>query len=173
MADRCPRAGQVLEVLDVMLMPEHVRWSAAFQRGADPVGSGELLSVAEPGRQPHFVQFVLQPGVAGAAVQDHAFGVGEDDADRFVGMLGVCRADDCVRAVRETRLAVEIGFVRQLEVVGGHLPLPGPGPRRENGVPDDAGLDRFGGQEPFTGLRQPALAPRAQAFGGRSVVGWG
>jgi hypothetical protein len=50
MADRHRGAGEVLEVLGVVLVPEHVRRLAAFQCGADPVGAHELLGVAEARR---------------------------------------------------------------------------------------------------------------------------
>jgi hypothetical protein len=46
-ADRHPGAGEVHNVPGVVLVPEHVRRLAALQRGADPVGAGELLGVAE------------------------------------------------------------------------------------------------------------------------------
>jgi hypothetical protein len=49
-ADRHRGAGEVLQVLGVVLVPEHVRRPAALQRGADPVGAGELLGVAEARR---------------------------------------------------------------------------------------------------------------------------
>jgi hypothetical protein len=46
-ADRHRGAGEVLEVLGVVLVPEYVRRLAALQRRADPVGADELLGVAE------------------------------------------------------------------------------------------------------------------------------
>ena len=46
-ADRHRGAGEVLKVLGLVLVAEHVRRLAALQRGADPVDSGELLGVAE------------------------------------------------------------------------------------------------------------------------------
>ena len=49
-ADRHRGAGEVLQVLGVVLVPEHVRRLAALQRGADPVGADELLGVAEARR---------------------------------------------------------------------------------------------------------------------------
>src|SRR5262249_20915203 len=70
-------AGQVLQVLDVVLVAEHLGRAVALQRGADAVGAGELLGVAEPGGEGDLVELVLQPGVAGAAVEDHAVAVGE------------------------------------------------------------------------------------------------
>jgi len=51
MPDRHRGAGEVLKMLGVVLVPEHVRRPAAFQRGTDPVGAGELLGVAEARRQ--------------------------------------------------------------------------------------------------------------------------
>ena len=49
-ADRHRGASEVLQVLGVVLVPEHVRRLAALQRGADPVGADELLGVAEARR---------------------------------------------------------------------------------------------------------------------------
>ena len=45
--DRHPGAGEVLQVLRVVLVAEDVRGLAALQRGADAVGADELLGVAE------------------------------------------------------------------------------------------------------------------------------
>ena len=40
-------AGEILQMLGVMLVTEHVRRPAAFQRRADAVSPGELLGIAE------------------------------------------------------------------------------------------------------------------------------
>ena len=50
MADRHRGAGEVLKVLGVVLVPEHVSRLTALQRGTDPVGADELLGVAEARR---------------------------------------------------------------------------------------------------------------------------
>ena len=50
MADRHRGAGEILQVLGVVLVPEHVHRLAALQRGADAVGADELLGVAEARR---------------------------------------------------------------------------------------------------------------------------
>ena len=85
--DRHPGTGELLEVLDVVLVAEHPRRAAAFERGADAVRADVLLGVAEAGGQPHLVQARLQPRVAGVAGEHDAVGVAEDDADGFVREL--------------------------------------------------------------------------------------
>jgi hypothetical protein len=49
-ADQHRGAGQVHKLAGVMLVPEHARRLAALQRRADPVGTDELLGVAEARR---------------------------------------------------------------------------------------------------------------------------
>ena len=58
--DRHAGAGEVLEVLGVVLVAEHVRRAAHLQRGADAVGADELLGVAEAGGQQDPVEVPLE-----------------------------------------------------------------------------------------------------------------
>jgi hypothetical protein len=68
MVDGRASAGQVLEVLDVVLVPEDLGRAASLQRGANPVGSDVLFGVAEPDVELDPVQMCSQGGVAGAPI---------------------------------------------------------------------------------------------------------
>ena len=81
--DRHAGAGEVLEVLGVVLVAEHVRRAADLQRRADAVGADELLGVAEAGRELDPVEVALEVAVAGQPGQHQPGRVGEDDADRL------------------------------------------------------------------------------------------
>ena len=59
--DRRARAGQLLQLLDVVLVAEHLRRPARLQRRADAVRADEPLGVAEPGGQPDAVEVLLEP----------------------------------------------------------------------------------------------------------------
>ena len=83
MADRHCGAGEVLQLLGVMLVTEHVRRLAALQRRADPVGAGELLGVAEARQQLDAVKVPLEIVIGRQPGEHHAARVGEDDADRL------------------------------------------------------------------------------------------
>ncbi len=83
--DRHPGAGEVLEALGVVLVPEHVRGGTHLERRTDAVGADRVLRVVEAGRQADPVQPVLQRRVAGEPGEDQAVPVGEHDADRLAG----------------------------------------------------------------------------------------
>ena len=51
MADRHRGAGEVLQVLGVMLVPEYVHRLADLQRGADAVGADEVLAAGMTAEQ--------------------------------------------------------------------------------------------------------------------------
>ncbi len=153
--DRHPGTGELLEVLDVVLVAEHPRRAAAFERGADAVRADVLLGVAEAGGQPHPVQARLEPRVAGVAGEHDAVGVAEDDAHGFVPELLRGLAQHRAGGAQQGGLAVEVGLERHVEVVHRHVPQPGPGPRSEDRLPDDLrGRDALG-QERRAGQRQP------------------
>ena len=82
-AHRHPGAGHALEPLRVVLVPEHVRRAARFERGPDAVGADDVLGVAEAGHQHDGVELALQVVVAGEAAQHEPGRVGQDDADRL------------------------------------------------------------------------------------------
>jgi hypothetical protein len=85
--DRGPGAGEVGQVLHVVLVPEDLRRAAPLQRGTDAVGADEALRVGEARGQPHLVQVLVQRRVPGAPLQHHTVGVGEDHAHRLAGEL--------------------------------------------------------------------------------------
>ena len=70
MADRHPGAGQRLELLGVVLVAEHAEGLTALQRAADAVRAGELLRVAETGREQHLVEVLLQRRIPGQPFED-------------------------------------------------------------------------------------------------------
>jgi hypothetical protein len=162
--DRHAGAGEVLEVLCVVLMAEHVHRLAAFQRRAYPVRADELLGIAEAGDEQDGVEVALEVGIAGHPGQHEPGVVGEHDADRLSGELLVQPAQDRVRAAREGRVQVGVAHVRHLDAVGGHVAALGPQPRREDALAHLAGRDRLGGEEAHAGLRQPGTIGQ----GGRS-----
>src|SRR5258708_4925154 len=60
MVDRHPGAGEILQVLRIVLVAEDVRGLAALQGGADAVGADEFLGVAEPRGELDPVEVPLQ-----------------------------------------------------------------------------------------------------------------
>jgi hypothetical protein len=108
--DRHSRAGQILQVLGVMLMAEHVCGLTALQRGADAVGADLILGVAEAGGEQHTVEVAFQIAVCGQPVEHDARGVGQDDADRLAVEMLVQVAHDRHRGAGERCL--EVGVTR-------------------------------------------------------------
>ena len=164
--DRHPGAGQVLQILGVVLVTEHVRRLAALQRGADPVGADELLGVAEAGRQLDPVQVPLQVVVGGQPGEHHASGVGEDDADRLALEMLAQVPQHRHGAAGQRGVEVRVANIGQVDAVRSDIRPPGPPPGRQDRVAHLVRLDRLRGQEPFPGLRQPALSLVAQVHAG-------
>ena len=153
--DRHPGAGQVLQVLGVMLVPEHVGRLAALQRRADAVGADELLGVAEPGRQHHAVQVPVQVRIRGHPAEHDAVGVGQDHADRLALEVLPQVPQDGHGAAGQRGVQVGVAGVGQIDMVRGHVPPPGAPPRGQDRVPHLIGLDAFGRQELLTNPGQP------------------
>ena len=106
-AQRHPGAGHALKPLRVVLVPEHVRGAARFQRGPDAVGADDFLGVGEAGHQHDRVELPFQVAVAGEAAQHEPGRVGQDDADRLPVELLVQVPQDRLGGARQRR--VEVG----------------------------------------------------------------
>ncbi len=122
--DGDPGTGQVLEVLGVVLVAEHVRGLAALQGGADPVRAHVLLGVAEAGGELDRVQVTFQVMVGGHPAEHDARGVGEDDADRLPFQVLAQVAQHGHGVAGQRGVQVRIPHVGQRYPVGGDLPLP-------------------------------------------------
>ena len=161
--DRHAGAGQVLQVLGVVLVAEHVGRGAGLQRGADAVGADELLGVAEAGREQDAVEVALEFGVGRAAAEHQAGRVGEDDADRLAVELLAQPAQHPLGAAGQRGVDVRIAQVGQLDLVGGHVQLARALPRgQDRPAAPGPGRGRLGGQEAHARLGQlggPATAP--------------
>jgi hypothetical protein len=103
------------------------------------------------------VQAALQIAVRRQPGQHHPVGVGQDDADRLAVQLLVQLPENRVGGAGQRALHVRVVQVAQVDVIGGHVPLPGPPPRREDRFAHDGGIDRLGGQEVVSGLGQPVF----------------
>jgi len=153
--DRNPCAGQVLEVLGVVLVPEHVHRPAALERGADAVGADELLGVAEPGCEAHLVEVPLEVSATGEAAEDEPGGVGQDDADRLaVELLGQAAQH---RSGAAGQRGVEVGVMQvgQVDSVGGHPQAARAPPGRQDWLAHPRRLDSVGREEAHPRLGQP------------------
>ncbi len=153
--DRDARAAELLEVLGVVLVPEHVGRAARFQRGADAVGADAGLGVAEAGGQHDAVEGAFQVVVRGQPGQDEPVGVGQDDADGLAVELLVQVPQDRAGAARQPGLQVGFVQVGQVDMVGGHVPLTGAPPRGEDRLAHRGLVDRVSREEPDSGLGQP------------------
>ena len=161
--DRDPGAGHALEVLRVVLVPEHVGGPAGLQRRPDAVGADDVLGVGEPGRQHDRVQVPLEVVVAGVAEQHQASGVGEHDADRLAVQLVVQVPQHRLGGAGQRRLQVGRPQVGQPQPVRRDVPLPGPPPGRQDRLPDRRPVNRQRRQEPVPGRGQAissAVQPR-------------
>ncbi len=152
--DRGAGTGQVLQVLDEVLVPEHLGRSPALQRGPDAVGADVLLGVGEAGDEPHPVQVLAQRGVPGPAVEDDPVGVAEDQADRLGGELVAQLGDDRRRRPyqRAVGLAADLG---QVDGVGCDVAVPGPDPGRQDRRADGVLAQLLVVQERVAGGRDP------------------
>ena len=166
--DRHAGAGEVLQVLGVVLVAEDVRRAADLQRGADAVGADELLGVAEAGRQLDAVQVPLELAVAGQPGQHQAGRVGEDDADRLALELLAqaaaaparrCGSAGCPGRGRGCR-ACSIWSAATLQSRDRHQDA-------RMVLAHRAGLERLGGQEALAGLAatRPSAGGRARWSG--------
>ena len=153
-ADRDPGAGQPLEPLGVVLVPEHVRGAARLERGPDPVGADDVLGVGEAGGELDGVELPFQVVVAGEPQQHQPARVGQHDADRLALELLVQVPQDRLGRPREGRVQVGLAEVAQVKPVGGDVPLPRPPPRGQDRLPDRLRVDRVAGEEPVPGLGQ-------------------
>ena len=152
--DRHARTGQVLEVLGVVLVAEHVHRPATLQGGADPVGADVLLGVAEAGRQVDPVQVGVEV-TAGVEPGQHQPGlVGEDDADRLVVQVLAQVVQHRQGAADQRRVQVGVAHIGEIDPVGGDVPAPGSPPRGQDRVADLVGIDVLGGQELLAGPGQ-------------------
>ena len=157
MADRRCGAREILQMLGIMLVTEHVRRPAAFQRRADAIGAGELLGIAETRQQLNAVKVPPEVAIGRQPVKQHAARIGQHDAERL--------APDIVAQVLQHRqgvagqrgVQVGIADVKQVDVAGGDVPPPGAPPRRQDRVTHPARSDRLTCQETLPGLGQPGI----------------
>ncbi len=122
--DRDAGAGQVLQILGVVLVAEYAGGLAAFQGGADPVGADVLLGVAEAGGELDPVQMTFQVMIGGHPAQHDARGVGEDDADRLPLQVLAQVAQYGHGVTGQRGIKIRIPDIGQCDPVGGDLPLP-------------------------------------------------
>ena len=132
--DRDARAGQVLQVLGVVLMAEHVHRPAALEGGPDPVGPDRFLGVAETGGELDAVQVPVQLAARGQPGQHHAGGVGEDHADRLAFQVLAQASQHRHGAAGQRGVEVRVAGVGQVDAVRGDVPPPGPPPGRQDRV---------------------------------------
>ena len=133
--DRHPGAGEVLQVLRVVLMAEDVCGLAALQRGADAVGADEFLGVAEARRQLDPVEMAFQVVVRGQPGQHHPGRVGQDDADRLPVHVLAQVPEHRHGAAGQRGVQVGVADIGQLDAVRGHVPVPGAPPGRQDRIP--------------------------------------
>ena len=165
MVDRHPGAGEILQVLRVMLMAEDMRGLAALQGGADAVGADEFLGVAEPRRQLDPVEVAFQVGVGGQPGQHHPGRVGQDDADRLPVHVLAQVPEHRHGAAGQRGVQVGVADVGQFDAVRGHVPVPGAPPGCQDRIPHLVRLHWLPGQESLPGLSQPAAFRRAPEAG--------
>jgi hypothetical protein len=127
-ADGRAGAGDRVETLDEVLVPEDVRGSLLLQRGADPVGADELLGVAEARGQQDLVEVGVQRALAGAAVHDPRLGVRQDDAHPGVGQLPLQPVQHRLASLEQPAVGVDLRPVGELHLVDRHSPEAGATP---------------------------------------------
>ena len=159
--DRHPGAGEILQILRVVLVAEDMRGLAALQRGADAVGADEFLGVAEARRQLDPVEVALKIVIGGEPGQHHPGRVGQDDADRLPFQVLAKVPEHRHGAAGQRRVQVGITDIGQLNAVRGHIPIPGAPPGRQDRVPHLIRLHRLTDQEPLPGFGQPTAIRRA------------
>ena len=122
--ERHPGAGHALKPLRVVLVPEHVRGAARFERGSDAVGPDDFLGVGEAGNEHDRVKLPLEVMVAGQAAQHKPVRVGQDDADRLPVELLVQVPQHRLGGAGQVRAEVRRAQVAHVQVVGRDVPLP-------------------------------------------------
>src|SRR4030095_12532250 len=132
--DRYAGARQVLEILRVVLVAEHMHRLAAFERRADAIGAYELLCIAEAGSELHHVEMTRQGGVPCEPGKDEPSLVGEPDADRLAGPPLEQLTQHRFRAAAQWGLKVRIMDVRHLDAVRSNVAFTGSPPRGEDGL---------------------------------------
>ena len=159
-ADRCCGAGEILQVLGVVLVTEYVRCLAALQRRADAVGADELLGIAEARHELNAVKVPLEIAIGRQPGQQHATRIGQHDADRLALEIVTQVPQHRQRVAGQQSVQVGIADVGRVDVVGVDVPLPRAPPRRQDHLPHLARPDQLTGQETLPGLGQPAVLPR-------------
>jgi hypothetical protein len=168
--DRYAGAGQVLEILGVVLMAEDMHRTAAFERGPDPVRPGELLGITEARREEHLVQMPAQLGVGGQPLEHHAGPVGEDDADRLPVEILVQLLHHRFRAAGQGKVQIGVRHIGHGDPIGRQVPSPRPHPGRQDRRPDVLRPDRIEGEEvqPRRGGTPPVVRRRCEFVHGAS-----
>ena len=156
-ADQRGGAAEILQMLGVMLVTEHVRRLAAFQRRADAIGAGELLGIAEARQQLNAVKVPLEIAIGRQPVKQHAARIGQHDADRLALEI-VAQVPQHRQGVAGQR-GVQAGTAdrRQAEAIGGDMPRPAAPPRRQDRITHPARPGRLTRQETLPGLGQPGI----------------
>ena len=152
--DRDAGAGQVLEMLCIVLVAENVAGGTDLQGRPDAVRTDELLGVAEAGNQQDLVKVPFEVGVRGSPAEHQAGLVGEDDAHRLTVELLVQAAQHRFGAAGEPAVGVGIPDVGQLDFIGGNLQVTRAPPRGQNGGAHAARFDGFRGKESDPAQRQ-------------------
>ena|SRR5919199_4203551 len=104
--------------------------------------------------------------IAGAPVQHHALGVGQNDGNRLAGELVREITDDVTGAISEAGVPIRIGIVRHIETIRGYVPISRPDPRRQDATAHNTGLHGLCGKEPFPRAGQEWAGPRRLAYYG-------
>jgi len=146
------RAGEVLQVLDVVLVAEHLGGAAALEGAADAVGADVALRVVEAGPQQHAVEVLPEARVLGAPVDHHAVRVAEDHAHRLGGELVGDVGEHRARGAGEQAVRVDV-VVGQFDVVRRDLPGQRAGPGGQDRLPDQARPHRLVQEERHTSAR--------------------
>src|SRR5262249_6796449 len=138
--DRRTGAGELAQLVGVVLAAVDQRLLAAADGGADAVRAGELLGVRVPRGQRHRVQAAGQVPAGGAPVEHDAGVVGEDDADRLVLQLLVQRVEDRGGAAQQGSGRVPVGQVRHVDAIDVDVVLLAALPRGQDQPPHVEGV---------------------------------
>ena len=122
--DRHAGAGQVLQVLGVVLVAEDVGGLATLQGGADAVRPDVLLGVGEARGELDAVQVPLQVMVGRHPGQHDARRVGQDDADRLPLQVLAQVAEDRHGVADQRGIQVGVADIGESDTIRGHLELP-------------------------------------------------
>jgi len=155
MVDRNPGTRQILKVLRVVLVAEHVGRAARFQGSSDAIGPGVLLAVAEAGCEPDRVKMPLEVVVRGQASKHQPGGVGQDDAHRLAVQLLVQVAQHRARTSGERGVDIGVADIGQVDLIRVDFQLAGALPGRKNRPAHAIGHCRLGGEEAHPAHREP------------------